>query len=210
MEPFSALLLAPRTHSDALHLGVLNACAASIIHTQTVYGRSQLGPVGTQATFIHLSCWALHTVTSPHIPLPAPEVRPTDPIFAQAHASCHPLISGDGRRYRANFTGAHVHISLDYLTGRNLLALVDFATVTLIHRIASLFPRLGFLELGYAGYSDGAQSYLDSAQISAMHDPALSYVMFDLPRIMTHYGTIEKSPTSWTAVSAVLLGTLHG
>ncbi|KAJ7721391.1 hypothetical protein B0H16DRAFT_1896514 [Mycena metata] len=101
-------------------------------------------------------------------------MEPADPIFAQLPRllpSLHLLAMVDGYRpgkgrpprlWPAPLTHNTVLISLEHISHLTeltdlSLTLDDFVTAPVIHRIATVFPKLRFLELGHARYKFSAQ-----------------------------------------------------
>ncbi|KAJ7488590.1 hypothetical protein B0H11DRAFT_1913071 [Mycena galericulata] len=105
-------------------------------------------------------------------------LEPADPIFVQlppALQSLHLLAMVDGylhglgtpaRLWEAPLTHTTALIALENISHladltELSLKLNDFSTAPLIHRIASIFPRLRFLELGNSSYLYGPQWCFD-------------------------------------------------
>jgi hypothetical protein len=115
-------------------------------------------------------------------------LEPADPIFAQLpHSleSLHLLAMRDGyipghtrpaRLWDAPLTLSTVPVALESISHLQALAalsltLDDFATADTIHHIASVFPRLRFLQVGHATYSHGAEFRFDVRDVRA-HTPS--------------------------------------
>ncbi|KAJ7858027.1 hypothetical protein B0H14DRAFT_2749900 [Mycena olivaceomarginata] len=113
-------------------------------------------------------------------------LEPADPIFAQLpHSleSLHLLAMRDGyipghtrpaRLWDAPLTLSTVPVALESISHLQALAalsltLDDFATADTIQRIASVFPRLRFLQVGHATYSHGAEFRFDVRDESILH-----------------------------------------
>ncbi|KAJ7217376.1 hypothetical protein C8J57DRAFT_1395853 [Mycena rebaudengoi] len=137
-------------------------------------------------------------------------LEPTDPIFAQlprALQSLHLLAMVDGylpvmgapaRLWESPLTKTTALIALENISHladltELSLTLDDFATAALIHRVASVFPRLRFLALGNSSYLYGAPwlpDVRDSAILEALqHFPLLTHL-----RICLNFGDLRFDP----------------
>ncbi|KAJ7265211.1 hypothetical protein C8J57DRAFT_1622307 [Mycena rebaudengoi] len=123
-------------------------------------------------------------------------LEPVDPIFAElppALQSLHLLTMVDGylpglgtpaQLWEAPLTHTTALIVLEnisHLEGLTELSLTlnGFSTAPLIHRIASIFPRLRFLELGNSSYLYGPQLCFD------VRDPTILEALQHFP-LLTH------------------------
>ncbi|KAJ7768139.1 hypothetical protein DFH07DRAFT_954714 [Mycena maculata] len=113
-------------------------------------------------------------------------LEPADPIFSQLPHSLESLHllamqdgyipgpSSPGSLWEAPFTLTTIPIALESISHLQeltalSLTLDDFATADTILRIASVFPRLRFLQLGHATYSHGHQFCFDIRDDSILH-----------------------------------------
>lgn len=133
-----------------------------------IYPPFRLGSAGGQ--LLTSCCQYLASVTLSNL-------EPGDPIFAQLPIgirSLHLLATVDGylpvsgaptRFWEAplsNTTALTVLENISHLANLTRLSLTlnTFATPGLIHRVASVFPRLQFLELGNSSYLYGESRFL--------------------------------------------------
>ncbi|KAJ7023784.1 hypothetical protein C8F04DRAFT_1193094 [Mycena alexandri] len=149
-------------------------------------------------------------LTSPLTSVTLSNLEPADPIFAQLPRtlpSLHlwamvdgylPVMGAPARLCEAPLTETTAPIALKKISHLEdltelSLTLNDFATAALIHQVASIFPRLRFLELGNSSYLYGGSwspDVSDSAVLEALQRfPVLTHLHISL-----NFGDLRFDP----------------